>query len=102
MYATCMTIGLYICKPIPFLNSFHSLIVARAFANAPELLLVDEGLSSCPPDQAARILGRLGAERRSFGLTTIVVTNDAPAVHFVDRLHVLHKGDKGNLFKEYP
>lgn len=83
------------CRPLDHLSGGERqmVLVARALAQEPELLLLDEPTASLDlahQQQIFRLLTRLNAER---GLTTVVVTHDLNlAALYCDRLAVLHGG----------
>jgi molybdate transport system ATP-binding protein len=67
--------------------------IARALARDPQLLLLDEPLSSLDPATRGRVTGELGALLRELGLTTVIVTHsydDAAAL--ADWIAVIEHG----------
>lgn len=83
------------CRPLDHLSGGERqmVLVARALAQEPELLLLDEPTASLDlahQQEIFRLLTRLNSER---GLTTVVVTHDLNlAALYCDRLVVLHQG----------
>ncbi|MCA0903217.1 ATP-binding cassette domain-containing protein [Qipengyuania aquimaris] len=67
--------------------------VARALANDPELLLMDEPFGALDPVTRDALGERVLALHREFGLTTIMVTHDmAEALLLADRVLVMDAG----------
>ena len=67
--------------------------IARALARDPQLLLLDEPLSSLDPATRGRVTGELGTLLRELGLTTVIVTHsydDAAAL--ADWIAVIEHG----------
>ena len=67
--------------------------IARALAPEPELLILDEPVSSLDAPVALRILDLLADLRRRLDLTIVLVTHDLHVVRLVcDRVAVMHAG----------
>ncbi len=67
--------------------------IARALAAKPELLILDEPLSSLDVSVQAQILNLLKALRQSHPLTYILISHDLKAVYYLsDALLVMHRG----------
>ena len=67
--------------------------IARALARDPQLLILDEPLSSLDPATRGRVTGELGTLLRALGLTTVIVTHsydDAAAL--ADWIAVIEHG----------
>lgn len=83
------------CRPLDHLSGGERqmVLVARALAQEPDLLLLDEPTASLDlahQQQIFRLLKQLNATR---GLTIVVVTHDLNlAALYCDRLAVLHEG----------
>ena len=67
--------------------------IARALAAKPELLLLDEPLSSLDVSVQAQLLNLLADLKREFGLTCLLVSHDLEAVYYLaDELAVMYGG----------
>lgn len=66
--------------------------IARALANAPEILFADEPTGNLDSATAAEIMGVLIALAREKGLTLMVVTHDAETAAHADRIVRLRDG----------
>ncbi len=74
--------------------------LARALCTEPELLLLDEPLSSLDPDTRTEVRGVLSAQLRAFQGPALLVTHDPiEAMSFADRLVVL---DQGRVVQDGP
>jgi iron complex transport system ATP-binding protein len=68
-------------------------LLAQAFCQAAELLLLDEPTASLDPAHAVAVFQILAEEKKTRGATAIVVTHDLNlAARFADRIVVLHGG----------
>jgi len=65
--------------------------IARALFNRPEIILADEPTGNLDPDNAATVLGYL-ADFHSHGGTIVVVTHQAAADEFADRVINMRNG----------
>ncbi len=69
--------------------------LARALAQEPELLLLDEVLAGLNPSEVSRMLKLLGRIREERGITMIMIEHVMHAVmNIADRIVVLHFGRK--------
>ena len=67
--------------------------LARALANKPGLLLLDEPLSALDALERVRLRGEIRALQQSLGVTTIMVTHDQEeALSVADRIVVMNQG----------
>jgi putative ABC transport system ATP-binding protein len=66
--------------------------LAAALAPGPELLLADEPTAEMDSDGARETLEQLGRLRREFGTTVVMVTHDAEAHRYVDRVINIRDG----------
>jgi osmoprotectant transport system ATP-binding protein len=67
--------------------------VARALANEPQLLLMDEPFGALDPITRDALGDRVRALHAEFGLTTVMVTHDmAEALLLADRVLVMDAG----------
>jgi ABC-type bacteriocin/lantibiotic exporter with double-glycine peptidase domain len=64
------------------------LLIARALARQPEILLLDEATNAVPEAMQARLLANL----RRLGITCILVTHRESALALCDRVYVLEAG----------
>jgi peptide/nickel transport system ATP-binding protein len=75
--------------------------IARALAPEPELLILDEPVSSLDATVALQVIDLLGELRRSRGLTMVLVTHDVQVVREIcDRVVVMRAGrivEAGNV-----
>jgi len=68
-------------------------LLAQAFCQGAELILLDEPTASLDPAHALALFGALAAERDRRGATALVVTHDLNlAARAADRLVLLHRG----------
>ncbi len=76
----------------------HRASLARALVLEPELLLLDEPLTSLDEGVREKLLGDLIGSVRARGLTCVFVTHDqAEAVSIADRIAVVEKGRLAQL-----
>jgi putative ABC transport system ATP-binding protein len=66
--------------------------IARALAQQPRLLLADEPTGALDSATGENILGLLERLREHYGMTILLVTNDADAAAHADRTLRLHDG----------
>lgn len=67
--------------------------LARALVRRPELLLLDEPLSALDTEMRQRLQEFILQVRRSYSLTTLLVSHDAPeVVRLADRVIILREG----------
>lgn len=67
--------------------------IARALANAPDILLCDEATSALDPETTASVLHLLGELNRELGLTIVLITHEMDVIRRVcDRVAVLDAG----------
>ena len=61
----------------------HRLVIARALALQPKLLILDESLSGLDPETQAAILGLLGELKDRLGITQLLISHDLELVSSV-------------------
>jgi ABC-type methionine transport system ATPase subunit len=66
--------------------------LARSFAAAPKVLMLDETTGSLDPSAAAAVLNRIYERCRTDGLTLIHVTHEVPKLRDLDRVVVIADG----------
>jgi polar amino acid transport system ATP-binding protein len=66
--------------------------LARSFAAAPKVLMLDETTGSLDPSAAAAVLNRIYERCRVDGLTLIHVTHEVPKLRDLDRVVVIADG----------
>ncbi|MFS0655158.1 ABC transporter ATP-binding protein [Bacillus sp. 179-C3.3 HS] len=67
--------------------------IARAVSTNPEILILDEALSSLDVSVQVQILDLLATFKRDMNMTTLMITHDVEAaVYLCDRLLFLHEG----------
>lgn len=79
---------------------------ARAFIHRPALIFADEPTGSLDARATVELMGLLAEMNRSFGTSLLLVTHDAQAASFCDRVLLLQDGSfqkevrKGGSFRE--
>ncbi len=68
-------------------------MIARALSNDPDLVLADEPTGSLDSERGAEVLGLLSELCRDRGLAVLLVTHDAEAAAYADRVHTLRDGE---------
>jgi len=69
------------------------LVIARALALEPSLLIFDESLSGLDPETRDEILDLLVSLRRKLGITQLLISHDLEFVsRFADNVAVMHDG----------
>lgn len=70
------------------------ILIARALATRPEVILCDEPVSALDVSVQGQILTLLSDLKKTLNLTYIFITHDLNAVkHICDRLAVMHRGE---------
>ena len=67
--------------------------IARAIVTDPSLVVADEPTGDLDARSADEVLGLLQALHREFRKTVVMVTHDPRALHWVDEIHHLDKGE---------
>ena len=83
-----------------FRSQRQRVVLARALAAEPKVLVADEPVSSLDMSTRAQILGLLQALRRDMGLTVLLITHDLAVVNaLADRMGVMYLG---HIFEVIP
>lgn len=67
-------------------------MIARALSTDPKLVLADEPTGSLDSDRGSEVLAMLSELCRERGIAVLLVTHDAEAVAYADRVHTLRDG----------
>ncbi|MHC1770616.1 MAG: ABC transporter ATP-binding protein [Flexilinea sp.] len=73
-------------------GEFQKVVIARALAQQPEILFMDEAISGLDICEKIRILKQLRNLSKETGLTIISISHDIDTVHFSDAVIALKKG----------
>ncbi|HYM55026.1 MAG TPA: ATP-binding cassette domain-containing protein, partial [Solirubrobacteraceae bacterium] len=67
-------------------------MIARALSTDPKLVLADEPTGSLDTERGHEVLGLLSELCRERGIAVLLVTHDADAAAYADRVHTLRDG----------